>query len=131
MADLSEYNREELMALVICLAEGRELKEVESYIVPNKKALSIDNFHYMLCNMSHAPGDDSCHYYAEQNDDKYCWTLETHKRWHAKYDSVFGDTTPSDANMILNAFGQLLFPYVNEDNYPIFIALIRAKFDLD
>ena len=125
---IEDYNKEELQEIVAGMSKGKTYEEVIAYIVPNKKALAIENLHYMLCNRSHAPGGDSCTFYAEQKDEAYRWSLEKHKEWYALYTSIFGDTTPQEVNEILNAFGQILMPHMTDDNYPIFLSLIRAKF---
>lgn len=128
MAALTDYNKEELMAIVAGLAEGKTIVDVESYIVPNQKALAVDAMHYLLCNESHAPGSP-CPYYPEQGGEAYPWKLEAHRKWLALYDSIFGETTPLIAQGILRTFGTLIMS-LDEEAAKIIICLIKEKYSL-
>jgi hypothetical protein len=126
MSDLKECTKEELVAIVEGLQKGRSIEEVMEVFVPHKEAMNICALHYLMCEMSHAPGSN-CSFYTEETDVPYPWDQPVHRKWHSKYKNIFGDTTLLEVTALINTFKGLL-TILSDDTYPIMISLLREKY---
>lgn len=129
MSDIKECTKEELVAIVEGLQEGRTIEDVLKTFVPHKEAVNVCALHYLLCEESHAPGAD-CNFYPEETDFPYPWDQPVHRKWYSKYKNIFGEALLIEVTALLNTFKGLI-TILSDDTYPIMISLIREKYSPD